>query len=97
TTTASAAESDIHDSDVLVAPAEVIQKPLRFVSVEDACMANWVVGVDVGFPFASFAKSRVEVVAPDIVGVPGVAAVVYASEEAEAEPVLERASLEVTV
>ena len=82
---------------MLVAPAEVIQKPLRFVSVEDACMANWVVGVDAGFPFASLSKSSVEVVTPDIVGVPGVAAVVYDSEDAEAEPVLESASLEVTV
>ena len=98
TVKASSVVSVISTSDVLVPlPPLVTQKPFQFVSVDDARTANVVAGVAAGFPFASLSKSKVEVVAPDIVGVPGVAAEVYDSEDAEAEPVLESASLEVTV
>ncbi|MDP2652404.1 MAG: hypothetical protein Q8Q08_00020 [Candidatus Omnitrophota bacterium] len=100
TTKPSHVASDFQDSLVLVeilllVPA--IQKLLKFVSVEDACTANWVVGFDAGFPFASLLVIvRVEVPAEPIVGVPGMAAEVYVSETVDEEPAVELPSLDCT-
>ena len=82
----SAAESDIQTAVALVAPVVVIQKPCSLGSVgdvEETKMANWVVGLELGLPFASFVKLSVEVVSPDKVGAPGIAAAVYVDDALE--------------
>jgi len=68
-------EADCHDSTLLVPePPEVTHKPFQLASVDDTLTANLVIGEDVGLPLELMVIFKVDVVAPDNAGAPGMAA-----------------------
>ena len=79
TTIALRVASDIKTCAELEAPLPSTQNPFQLVSlgeVEVTWTAKRVVGFAAGLPFAAFVKLRVEVVAPESVGAPGLFAAV---------------------
>jgi hypothetical protein len=79
TTRASRVVSEIQTAEALEDPLESTHLPCQLLSVglvEETKTANRVVGLEAGLPFSAFAKLRVEVVAPDKIGAPGIAAAV---------------------
>jgi len=95
------AASDFHDAEVPVVTLPLdppTQKPFQSVSVDDACMAKSVVGLEPGLPFSLWVVMvRVDVAAEPMVGASGTAARVYVSELVVNDPVFCRESREATL